>query len=182
MPAPFSIELVNYFKQLLDYNPETGDFTWKVARMSYARGVRPGDVAGTVGRHRLSYVQIGIDGRIYRAHILAYWFMIGQAVPEGFEIDHRDRCRSNNVWSNLRLRTRSGNNLNRSPQSNNTSGVRGVHKGKGSNTWFARIQIGKVVYPLGTFQSYEEAVAARRAGELKHLGEYNSDRDRGAVR
>ena len=48
-------------------------------------------------------------------------------------VDHIDRNTSNNHLQNLRWATRSENQMNRSKQSNNTSGVTGVHWNKCKN-------------------------------------------------
>ena len=47
---------------------------------------------------------------------------------------------------------------------NNTSGRKGVYK-KGENRWRASIGFHGKVYHLGTFQTYEDAVRARRGAE-----------------
>ena len=49
-------------------------------------------------------------------------------------------------------------------RSNNTSGYPGVHKKR--NKWAAKITFQKVTYQLGTFDHFEDAVAARQAAEL----------------
>jgi hypothetical protein len=157
-----------YFRQILRYEPETGLFYWLEDRASYGGGVLAGDVAGTKGGGRK---QIGVDGRTYRAHVMAYWFMTEQNVPIGFEIDHKDRDDSNNRWSNLRLATRSLNNHNSNPSSANTSGVRGVSWVKGSDCWDARITVDDIVYVIGSFDKFTDAVKARIAAEEHFFGE-----------
>jgi hypothetical protein len=66
-------------REVLDYNPETGVFTWKV-RTSIR--VVAGKVAGSVGKR--GYLIIGVGGRNYYAHRLAWLHMTGEwpiAVP-----------------------------------------------------------------------------------------------------
>lgn len=55
------------------------------------------------------------------------------------EVDHIDRCKTNNMFNNLRWTTRSGNNRNRNKLKNNTSGTPGVNFNKVKKYWRARI-------------------------------------------
>ena len=97
-----------------------------------------------------------IDYRKYLAHRLAYLYMTGTEVPEGYEIDNINRDRSSNEWSNLRLATSSQNKLNRRASSN--TGIKGVYRiGKG---YEAKIGRGKVI-ALGYFGTLDETVTAR---------------------
>ena len=57
-------------------------------------------------------------------------------------------------------------------QKNNTSGVRGVHFDKGLGKYRAVIHFQKRRYPLGSFDSLEEAAAARRTAESKIYGDF----------
>src|SRR5574343_703057 len=92
-------------RQLLTYNPTSGEFVW-----NESRGCRPaGAVAGRLGER--GYWQIRIDRRLYQAHRLAWMYMTGQWPPD--EIDHKDGAEANNVWANLRTATRSENMTNR---------------------------------------------------------------------
>ena len=103
---------------LLTYNPDTGKFTW---RAKY--GVRSvGFVSGPEGKE---YLRIGIDGKYYQAHLLAWLYMTGEFPPDGIEVDHKDRNGLNNRWDNLRLATYSQNARNSTAR--NKSGVKGVY-------------------------------------------------------
>lgn len=47
--------------------------------------------------------------------------------PDGYsDIDHIDRCRTNNTLTNLRWVSRSTNNLNKGPQINNKTGEKNI--------------------------------------------------------
>lgn len=94
-----------YVRSLLVYEHDTGIFRWLVARSS---GTPVGSIAGTP--HSAGYVEIGIDGQQYLAHRLAFLYMTGEWPKE--KLDHKDRVRNNNVWTNLRPATGTQNNIN----------------------------------------------------------------------
>ena len=90
--------------QLLTYDPVTGVFRWRYSR----RGCSAGAVAGRVKPD--GYRQIMLDSRAYYAQRLALFYVTGEW-PER-EVDHKDGCRDNNAWSNLRDATRRQNMWN----------------------------------------------------------------------
>jgi hypothetical protein len=152
--------------ELLDYEPETGLFRWKVKRNGYGGGVKPGDAAGTDNGQ--GYVQINVNQRIWRAHRLAWLFMTGALPPKGYEIDHINGKRSDNRWANLRQATRQQNNYNMGLSKRNVSGTKGVSWIARNRKWLARLKVeGRIVH-LGEFTSLSDAVAARKAGERAH--------------
>jgi len=126
-----------------------------------------GKIAGTLNDRGYRVVCIG--GRLYKAHRIL-WEMAHGAIPYGMQIDHRDRSRSNNRLSNLRLATHAENRRNSGMQSNNISGVKGVGYNKDTGKWIARV--GKKY--LGLFITFEEACDARKAEEVKLHGEFAS--------
>ena len=112
-------------RELLHYGPATGIFTWLVAT---SNRVKARDAAGTL--HPTGYIYIRVDGKKYLAHRLAYFYMTGAWPPN--MVDHRDNCRSNNVWTNLRSATNAENNLNSGAQKNNKLGQKNISKISGS--------------------------------------------------
>ena len=148
------------FKELLDYNPETGVFTRKVSR----GGCKAGEIAGSVtGRY---YRCISIDNKQYRASRVAFLFMEGY-FPE-YDMDHINRIRDDNRWKNLRHVSRQCNARNSGIQSNNTSGITGVCWNKQYNKWRAGIKISGKLKSLGCFKDFKDAVKARWKAELKY--------------
>lgn len=183
MPALFSPELLSKIKKMVSYDPETGEFTWLEHSITQRGGTLAGTRAGTPDSRKGDklYVNICLDGFTYRAHILAYWLMMERPIPKGYEIDHKDRNRRNNRWKNLRICTRTKNHLNKHKQKNNKSGVRGISRARDAKKWRVFLTVDRVTHNLGSFESFEDAVKARRAGELKYIGELVSDRDMGAA-
>jgi hypothetical protein len=162
-------------RSVLKYNRKTGEFIWRVKRNSHAGCVYPGDVAGTtvVDRDGDSHVNIGVNGKVYRAHRLAYLFVKG-VWPKG-DIDHKDGVRTHNWWTNLRPATRSQNMANNHKlREANVSGKTGVSWVAQCNKWMSRITVEGRLVCLGLFarDKLTDAIDARRAAELKYCGEY----------
>lgn len=61
--------------------------------------------------------------------------------PKGFDVDHINGDPLDNRRENLRVATRSQNNMNRGLQANNTSGFRGVSFHKASGLWMVYIKV-----------------------------------------
>jgi hypothetical protein len=150
----------------LDYDPETGLFTWKVNRRG--RFARVGSKAGTDNGD--GQIRINVDGTKHVAHRLAWLYMTG-TWPPGL-IDHRNLVRSDNRWSNLRLATKSENMANRRAPANNKSGLKGVSRHSQCDRWTAQIcKDGQRVH-LGLFKTKEEAHAAYTAAAAEMYGEF----------
>lgn len=151
-------------KELLHYNPETGIFNWKVKIGS----VLCGNEAGCImhNGYGYSYIVIGINKKSYRAHRLV-WLYVNGHLPNGI-IDHKDHDGLNNKITNLRDTSYSGNGKNRVLGKNNTSGCIGVSWNKSLHKWRASISIDRNPAHIGYFDSYFEAVCARKSAEGKY--------------
>lgn len=133
-------------KELLTYDPVSGDFIWNASRGC----AKAGSVAGCVDHE--GYLLIRVDDRLYKAHRLAWLYMTG-AWPLK-EIDHRSRIPNDNRWQNLRQSTPSQNHQNRSRVPT------GVTYDKTRRRWRARITANKKHQWIGQFLSREDAEAA----------------------
>ena len=137
-------------RELLNYDPETGIFTWRVSR----GGVVAGAIAGA--NNGKGYLRIVIDNRKYRAHRLA-WLMTFGEWPDD-QIDHMDGDKLNNRIVNLRECSNSKNHQNLGgAYSNNAIGVLGVYYFKKSKKWRAQITHDKKQHHLGSFETPEQA-------------------------
>lgn len=92
--------------RLLDYNRETGVFTWRVNRAGRARA---GSVAGSIDSS--GYRQIEVFQKAYLSARLAWFYVTGEWPKE--QIDHCDVDPLNDRFDNLREATRSENIVNR---------------------------------------------------------------------
>jgi hypothetical protein len=159
--------LITYdrLREVLDYCPETGVFTWKVTLS--ATGVA-GSLAGS--RHSEGYSNIRIDKKRYFAHRLAWFYVTGESPRQ--EIDHIDGDRGNDTFYNLREATRGQNQCNRPAQSNNKSGHKGVSWNRKAMTWYAFIRLNGSGKFLGAFPNLEDAAQAYADAVRKYHGEF----------
>lgn len=150
-------------RELLDYDPETGQFRWAKARS----GVKVGAITGCPNGR--GYTVIHIDGHTYKSHRLAWLYVYGRWPAA--EIDHRNGKPADNRISNLREATRAEQAQNLAKYRRNTSGYPGVSWHKQGAKWNARIAVAGRTRHLGLFDSPEDASAAylRAKAELHNF-------------
>ena len=152
--------------EVLEYDPETGLFTWRVRLSCRAM---PGRVATNKGPQ--GYVFIAVDKKRYLAHRLAWFYMRGRW-PRG-TLDHINRVRDDNRIANLRLATQSQQGHNSGVRRDNTSGFRGVYynnrKQKRVRRWHARLYVEGKCIDLGYYMTREEAAAAYEAARNRYI-------------
>ena len=153
---------IEWLREQIAYDPETGKFKWKVARQGRTE---------SVGHHnkKTGYIAIGVtySGRYHllKASRLAF------ALTEGRWpniLDHINGDKADDRWCNLREVTFAGNCRNLPRSKRNTSGVTGVTWHKNAKKWQAHIgttQGDKRLEYLGLFDTKEEAIAARKEAE-----------------
>jgi hypothetical protein len=151
-------------KELLDYDPETGVFTWRKRK----GGARAGKKAGCVCHY--GYIVIRIDDRLYRAARLAWFYTFGHW-PHGV-VDHIDSNRKNDRLENLRVTSQRNNTRNTRMHKDNKCGYKGVFQGRAKGRYYAQICVNGKRRHLGTFDCPREAHAAYVEAARKHYGEY----------
>lgn len=155
----------NRLREVLNYDPETGEF---VRKISVTYNALAGDQAGNKTGN--GYLEIRVDGRSYLAHRLAWLYMTG-AMPDQ-QIDHKNRIKIDNRWSNLRAASQSQNLANIRRHKDNKSGFKGVSRSRVHGKYHAHIRInGKNRY-LGTFSDPADAHAAYVSAAMKAFGEF----------
>lgn len=162
---------------MLKYMPRKGVFIW----LTNGGRNKKGAVAGhkVLRKQGAKLVVIGLKGRLYYAHRLAYLFMTGKW-PTSL-IDHKDGDGWNNKWKNLRPATFGQNTHNLSgPSKTNTSGVTGVSWSTRFCKWQVLIRADGKRISLGYFvkEDFDKAVKARHAAEKLHYGEFAPNHER----
>lgn len=158
--------------ECLDYNGDTGVFTWKARPRSHFASDRScrtwntkhaGKEAGHANNHRDNkYVVIRIGGRSYGAHRVAMLIACGE-IPE--EVDHINGKQWDNRLENLRAVDRATNAKNLPKRIGRP--FLGISHQKGK--FRARVNVGGKEISLGTYSTVGEAKAAREAA----LKQYN---------
>jgi hypothetical protein len=113
-------------KKQLCYDPQTGHWFRRADGTRFDR------------RESDGYYSVRFAGKKYRVQCLAYFYMTG--VWPAALVDHKDRDRSNNTWSNFRLASRAQNAANSKLRKDNKSGLKGVHWNKEKGCWTAQIR------------------------------------------
>jgi len=138
-------------KQLISYDRLTG----------IVRNRKTNQVVG--GQSGRKYPQIIINGKHYLLHRLIWLYVYGSFPKKN--IDHINRDPSDNRLSNLRNVSQICNMRNVANFKHGTSGVKGVNFHKPRNKWRAVMVINQVKKSLGYYQTFDNAVCARLAGE-----------------
>lgn len=165
-------------RQLLRYEPETGKLFWRArgarwfpdgyhSRTSYAKSWN----AQYADKEAFTAKTNGYPyGAMFCTNFFAHrliWKLVTGDDPE--QVDHINGDRADNRWPNLRNVSNLENARNRKILDRNTSGHTGVYREKRTQRWVAYINGNGKKKHLGTFDAFDEAVAARRKAE-KDMG------------
>ena len=150
----------NILKELLNYDPQSGIFTWVV---SPRNNVPLGSIAGSIDKK--GYIRILCKKQTYLAHRLAWFYVYGKWPTK--ELDHINKNPSDNRIENLRDVTRKQNMENKKLYKTNKSGHSGVTWHSRDKKWNVRIgHYGKRI-SIGYFDNLEDAIKARIKAQNK---------------
>lgn len=106
--------------------------------------------------------------RLYKGKPRAmHLIMFEGQVPKGMQIDHINRDKLDNRRANLRIVSRSLNQINK-VMKNNKTGYRGVMLDKRANKWTAVVAFNRKKRIIYWGDSYEQAVEKRKVWEVEH--------------
>lgn len=158
-----------FLRELLAYDPETGVLVWKVRGRHLFTSDREhkrwnGRYGGKTAfsPNRNGYLDGMVFRQMQRAHRVAWAIYYG--VWPTHDIDHINGVRTDNRISNLRSVDRRANSRNQKLRSTNKSGVMGVCRIRGR--WRAYINVKRATH-IGTYDTFDEAVEARRQAERR---------------
>jgi hypothetical protein len=157
-------EVAEEARRLFFYHAETG----LILRRCYWMGKNVGEEAGTqrTDSDGMTYRSVSIKYKIFMSHRVAWLLHYGRW--PSMQIDHKDGNGLNNRIANLSEVTNKQNAMNQKLNAKNSSGVTGVRWHKLAKKWTARIVQDKREIYLGLFESFEDAVAARKDAESKY--------------
>ena len=176
-----------YLRECLDYDPETGVFTWKERPREHFKAEkgwkltntqRAGKLAGSFTSHgywRITFTRGGKSVIHIRAHRVAWAIMYG-VWPEG-DIDHINGLITDNRLCNLREATRSENARNMKLHQRNTSGVKGVSWHNSTRKWAAGLMHNGKHLHFGLFTHKSEAEEVVRVARMRIHGEFANHGD-----
>lgn len=115
------------------------------------------------------YATAQIDGRTRSMHQLV-------AERHGLrgKVDHKNRLKHDNRFSNLRIATQSQNQANTGLSRRNTSGYKGVRWRQNCQKWEASLRANQKLHGLGHWGTSEEAARAYDKAALEFFGEFAS--------
>jgi len=136
-PLPSQRELLERYA----YDPITGEFRFN----KHPYKAYEGRLCGSVGQK--GYATVKYKGETYKVHRLIWMMMTGDD-PGELTIDHDDRNKVNNIWTNLRLANCSQQQANKE--------ARGIQETPWGFT--VRIMADGVRRTIGTFKTEAEAL------------------------
>jgi hypothetical protein len=165
MSRKFETLTQDYLKEILDYDPKTGIFKWKVSK----RKTREGDIAGSVNTYNRRV--ISIDGLSFTASRLAFLYMTG--VFPVHSLRHLNKKNADDSWDNLKevvpLFKRKVPNIADKPPGK----YPGIHWRVRKAHWEVKFYTNGRHIILGCFDTFDEAVECKKEADNNRNSDYN---------
>lgn len=164
-------------RQLLRYEPETGQLFWLESRAGqHGFNKQYMGREALAGKHPDGYKQGTLSGKSVLAHRVV-WAVVYGAWPIE-DIDHINGNRQDNRIENLRAVSRMENAHNVKRRSTNKSGHAGVYWSPSNGKWVAQIMCAGRREWLGLFTTVADAAVARRDAERRYGFHENHGREK----
>ena len=151
MVAPIKLPPLELLRDKFTYNPDTGVL---VHNKTYSSYIKRGDIAGY--KRSDGYIQVKVSGTAYLSHRICYYLQTG---TEPNYVDHINRVRDDNRFSNLTSVTHAVNMNNKTDYKNNRTGERNITKrGKYYVVTFRR---GGISHHVWQGTDFQEAIRQR---------------------
>lgn len=145
-----------------------GELWWK----NRGRGRQMDKPAG--GYKDRGYKEVRYQGKLIGIHRII-WELHNGLIPKNFEIDHINGITDDNRIENLRIVTKSQNQMNSKIHANNSTGIKNVFYNKRLDKWQVKFSInGKNVYNK-RYETLEEASKIAKLIRLKLHKEFSRD-------
>lgn len=177
--TPRLLPPVKYLRECFVYERKTGCLFWKKRPLRHFSGRTAWKKWNTRYAGTKAFITVvkgyrysSIDGVRYAAHRVIWKLETKKEPP--VMLDHEDRRRGNNCFTNLRSASYSQNMSNTSRRTLNSSGRQGVYWRSGRQRWYAYLTKNRVQIWLGSFKKRSAAVQARTVAEQRYFGEFAS--------
>lgn len=169
----FTDEWLQEFNETFSYEEDTGHILYKRFYHGNTAGSRADSIKSLGNRNGKPRGKVAVINfksiRVY-SHRAAFFLKLGVIPDEDLDIDHDDRDKLNNKWSNIRIATKSENMFNAAIRCDNTSGMKGVSITP-FNTYRASMQVdGKLI--IRTFKTDIAAMSFLEDIRNKHHKEF----------
>lgn len=183
---------ISVLREMFDLDSLTGVIRWRIRPISHFKDTPRRTAAHSMNRtnsayagrvaftskHQLGYLRAELGGKLWQAHRVAFALHNGR-FPVG-DVDHINGDPRDNRPENLRETTHEVNMRNSARRADNKSGHPGVYFDPRCRKWIADLRAANPRY-LGSFDSFEEALAVRRAAQQKLGFHENHGRARDAT-
>lgn len=160
-----------YLRQVIDYNPETGEFKWKITQGKAKYGNDAFCFMFQNGEKAVCHTRI-LSKNYTTFRLIVFW-MTGYMPSPNRDVMSIDNNIMNMKWNNIRVGARSDVRIK--ARTYGLCAMKGVYWNKAVKKYVAQIKInGKQKY-LGLFKTEHEAHEAYMKAARKHYGELAND-------
>ncbi|MGC6389706.1 HNH endonuclease [Ewingella sp. S1.OA.A_B6] len=154
---------IEELKDILRYEPDTGAWIRLKTRGPCIKWSEAGNISAD------GYRKLRINGKDYLSARLAFFYMNGRWP---IQMDHINRIRLDDRWSNLREVNQQQNNFNQGLRVDNSSGVKGVSWYKSREKWVVQMNVYGKPRRFGYYKDIELAELVASEAHDKYQGQY----------